>query len=159
MKRTVKIALSAIGGLAGAGLIGLAVTGYQVGWGPFRFLFKGYEEEVRAIEKRYEADGRRHEIVFYGASNFRLWKKMENDLAGYKVQNHGFGGSTDKNLVRYADRLLYPYAPQIVFFQTGSNDYVGLPGTDEEKSGHACPTSVRCSRRSMNICPTRSSSS
>ena len=45
---------------------------------------------------------------------------MENELKGYKVQNHGFGESTDRLLVQYADRLLYPYGPKIVFFQTGS---------------------------------------
>ena len=71
--------------------------------------------------------------MFYGASNFRLWKDMEEDLKPYKVQNHGFGGCTDKDLVKYADRILYPYDPSIVFFQTGSNDYVSLKGSDEEK--------------------------
>ena len=110
-----------------------AVIGWQTNWGPFKFLYKGYEGEVSAIEKRYAAAERQHEIIFYGASNFRLWKEMENDLSGYKVQNHGFGGSTDKMLVEYADRILIPYQPDIVFFQTGSNDYVGLSGTDEEK--------------------------
>lgn len=58
---------------------------------------------------------------------------MDNDLSEYKVQNHGFGGSTDRDLVERADSLLYPYAPAVVFFQTGSNDYVSLGGTDEEK--------------------------
>ena len=58
---------------------------------------------------------------------------MENDLPEYKVQNHGFGGSTDKDLVERADKLLYPYDPQVVFFQTGSNDYVSIKGSDEEK--------------------------
>ncbi|MBR2671280.1 MAG: hypothetical protein IKE27_03690 [Oscillospiraceae bacterium] len=133
MNRVTKSALGIGGGLAAAGLIGLAVTGWQIGWGPFRGLFKGFESEVRAIEKKYPADKRRGEIVFYGASNFRLWTEMENDLWDYKVQNHGFGGSTDKMLVQYADRILYPYKPEIVFFQTGSNDYVPLKGTDEEK--------------------------
>lgn len=115
--------------LAAAPLLGLAGAGYEIGWGPFKGLFKGYESEVAAIERKYDAG----EIVFYGASNFRLWTEMENDLAGYAVQNHGFGGSTDRLLVQYADRLLYPYEPSIVFFQTGSNDYVSLPGTDAEK--------------------------
>ena len=58
---------------------------------------------------------------------------MENDLGEYKVQNHGFGGSTDEYLVKHAPRILYPYNPKILFFQTGSNDYVNLSGTDEEK--------------------------
>ena len=133
MRRAAKIALGIGGGVAAACLAGLAVTGWQIGWGPFRGLFKGFESEVAAIEKKYPADERKGEIVFYGASNFRLWTEMENDLAEYRVQNHGFGGSTDRMLVQYADRILYPYEPSIVFFQTGSNDYVGLKGTDEEK--------------------------
>ena len=126
------IALSACG-VTGACLIGLAVTGRQIGWGPFRFLFKGFEGDVQAVEQRYDASVRKEEIVFYGASNFRLWKEMDEDLAGYKVQNHGFGGSTDRMLMQYADRLLYPYDPKIVVFQTGSNDMANFPGTMEQK--------------------------
>ncbi len=133
MKRGVRVMLWVIGAGLLAVLIGLAVTGYEIGWGPFGFLFKGWEGEVKAMEQRYDAKTRQGEIVFYGASNFRLWKEMETDLAPYPVQNHGFGGSTDHDLVQYADRILYPYAPKIVFFQTGSNDYVNLSGTDEEK--------------------------
>ena len=34
---------------------------------------------------------------------------MENDLSDYRVQNHGFGGCTDHDLVQYADKLVYPY--------------------------------------------------
>ncbi len=128
-----KIAIGFGGGLIVACLIGSAITGYEIGWGPFRFLFKGYEDEVAAIEQKYDKETRRGEILFYGASNFRLWKEMENDLSEYKVQNHGFGGSTDKMLMQYADRILFPYEPEIVFFQTGSNDYLELPGTDAEK--------------------------
>ncbi len=122
-----------VGGLGVASLIGLAVTGYEIGWGPFKALFRGYENEISAIEQKYDVETRKGEIVFYGASNFRLWTEMESDLAEYKVQNHGFGGSTDKLLMQYADRALYPYEPKIVFFQTGSNDYVGISGTEEEK--------------------------
>lgn len=112
-------------------LIGLIFTGMYVGWGPFAFMQFDHEEKL--ILQKYDSETRKGEIVFYGASNFRLWTEMENDLPEYKVQNHGFGGSTDKDLVERADTLLYPYAPAVVFFQTGSNDYVSLDGTDEEK--------------------------
>ena len=95
----------------------------------FLHLVKGFEGDVRAIEQRYDPESRRGEIVFYGASNFRLWKEMDEDLSAYKVQNHGFGGSTDRMLMQYADRILYPYEPKIVVFQTGSNDLANLPGT------------------------------
>ena len=132
MKKSVKIAGISIASLALACLLGLIITGAQIGWGPFAYLYS-WDKEVNPIAEKYDASERQGEIIFYGASNFRLWTDMEDDLSEYKVQNHAFGGSTDKLLVEYADKLLYPYNPSIVFFQTGSNDYVSLSGTDEEK--------------------------
>ena len=133
MKRKTAGAVLIGGSLTMAALGGLVYTGRKYGIGPFRGMFRGFEDEVRAIEKKYDAESRQNEIVFYGASNFRLWKKMEEDLSPYVVQNHGFGGSTDEYLMQYADRILYPYHPKAVFFQTGSNDYVLIEGTEEEK--------------------------
>ena len=121
-----------LGLLAALFLLGLVQAGHKGGIGPFRSLHS-WDEEVNAIAERYPAEKRQQEVVFYGASNFTLWKKMEEDFSGYKVQNHGFGGSTDKLLVQFAPKLLFPYEPSVVFFQTGSNDYVLLKGIDEEK--------------------------
>ena len=132
MKKGVKIAIISVSSLLIACLIGLIATGAAIGWGPFSFLFS-WDKETDKITEKYEVTENQQNIIFYGASNFRMWTEMENDLSDYKVQNHAFGGSTDKLLVEYADKLLYPYHPQIVFFQTGSNDYVSLSGTDEEK--------------------------
>lgn len=132
-KTAKKIAGWSLAGLAVTTLAGLVITGREIGWGPFRRLFKGFEEEVAGIEKKYPVSDHQHGILFYGASNFRLWTEMEQDLKELNVQNHGFGGSTDKLLVQYAHRLLYPYNPDIVVFQTGSNDYVAMSGTDVEK--------------------------
>lgn len=112
-------------------LLGLIITGWKVGWGPFTFL--QFDSQEKAIVNQYPSDVRKGEIIFYGASNFRLWSEMESDLSAYKVQNHGFGGSADRDLVERADTLLYPYEPRVVFFQTGSNDYVSLKGDDSEK--------------------------
>ncbi len=78
------------------------------------------ERCVASIERRYA--GRTGGIVFYGPSNITLWYSLEKDMLPYKAQNHGMGGCTDVDLMHYADRLLYPYAPKVVFFQTGSND-------------------------------------
>ena len=52
MKKNYRSAGKAIAVLASAYAIGLAVTGYEIGWGPFGFLFKGFEDEVKAIEKK-----------------------------------------------------------------------------------------------------------
>lgn len=43
-----------------------------------------------------------------------------------------FEDCTDEGLLYDADKLLYLYHPDIVFFQIGSNDYVDLKGTDGE---------------------------
>ena len=133
MKKIVKVLSFVSAGMAALAAGELIFLGREAGIGPFRKLFKGFDGEVSKIQEKYDAASRKGEIIFYGASNFRLWTEMENDLPEYKVQNHGFGGCTDKDLVKYADRILYPYEPSVVFFQTGSNDYVALPGTDEEK--------------------------
>lgn len=127
-----KIVVISVGVLAAASLAGLVIGGVKTGWGPFASWYD-WDGEVNAVARRYPSESQQHEVVFYGASNFRLWTEMENDLSDYKVQNHGFGGSTDKLLVEYAPVLLYPYQPDVVFFQTGSNDYVHLSGSDEEK--------------------------
>lgn len=132
MKKGVKILIISILSLAVACLLGLIITGAKIGWEPFSSLYS-WDKEVNPIAEKYNAEESQGEIIFYGASNFRLWTDLEQDLSEYKVQNHAFGGSTDKLLVEYADKLLYPYNPSIVFFQTGSNDYVSLSGTDEEK--------------------------
>ena len=132
MNKPLKIVTIALAALGVASLAGLAITGWKIGWGPFSFLHT-WDADVEKIQQAYPAQENQNGIIFYGASNFRMWTEMEQDLPEYRVQNHGFGGCTDQDLVHYADKLLYPYHPDIVFFQTGSNDYVSLKGTDEEK--------------------------
>lgn len=132
MKKPLKIVIIVAAALVVASLAGLMVTGLKIGWGPFSFLHT-WDADVEKIQQTYPAEENQNGIIFYGASNFRMWTEMENDLPEYRVQNHGFGGCTDQDLMHYADKLLYPYHPAIVFFQTGSNDYVSLKGTGAEK--------------------------
>ena len=132
MKKPLKIVMIVAAALVVASLAGLMITGLKIGWGPFSFLHT-WDADVEKLRQTYPAEENQNGIIFYGASNFRMWTEMENDLPEYRVQNHGFGGCTDQDLAHYADKLLYPYNPAIVFFQTGSNDYVSLKGTDAEK--------------------------
>lgn len=131
MKKKRIISFVVLGILLIACLMGLVVTGQKIAWGPFGFLHT-WQDEIDQIKTKYSTD-RKDEIIFYGASNFALWERLEGDLGEYKVQNHAFGGSTDQDLYKYADQVLYPYKPKLVFFQTGSNDYVKLSGTEEER--------------------------
>ena len=105
---------------------GLDISPWKNGWEPGSPVFTGYEGEVEEIERKYPAE--KVQTVFYGASNFRMWRNLDKDMAQYGAQNHGFGGATDVLLVHYADRLLIPYAPDAAVIQSGSNDYAGLKG-------------------------------
>ncbi len=75
---------------------------------------------VSRIEEIYS--GRKGEIIFYGPSNIQMWYSLEKDMLPYKAQNHGMGGCIDSEMIKYAPRMLYAFDPDIVFFQTGSND-------------------------------------
>lgn len=93
-----------------------------------------YQYAVAENARVYDPAENGGDTIFYGASNFWYWRTMEEDLAPYAVENHAFGGSADKDLYFWAPYILYPYNPCIVFFQTGSNDYVQSEAeTDELK--------------------------
>ena len=113
---------------------GLPKEGWKAGWEPGKNIFTGYEGEVEKIEQKYSSVDSAGCTVFYGASNFRMWKNMDKDLAEFRAQNHGFGGATDVLLMHYAERILFPYAPKTVVVQSGSNDYMGLLGSLKEKA-------------------------
>ena len=97
-----------------------------------------WKRDIYRIACQYNPDMRSGEVIFYGASNFNYWRTMEEDLRPYAVQNHAFGGSTDRDLLHWAPYMLYPYQPRIIFFQTGSNDYVKSQAkTDQAKVAEA----------------------
>ena len=91
----------------------------------------GGPETNEAVVRLIEAGDRplqEGQIVFYGPSNIALWYSLERDMLPYTAYNHGIGGCIDEDMMRYAPRLLYPYKPAAVFFQTGSNDIAsGIP--------------------------------
>jgi lysophospholipase L1-like esterase len=126
LKKVLRVFCFILLGLGVLFVVFLMIAGWHSGVGPFDSFYVS-----RLVERNTgEPEGG---IVFYGASNFTRWTEVNSDLAPYHIINNGFGGSDDKRLVKYADRLLFPYDPGIVFFQTGSNDYLNLSGTDEEK--------------------------
>ncbi len=61
-------------------------------------------------------------ILFVGSSSIVKWNTLTEDLAGHTVLNRGFGGSNFMDLIHYADRVIYPYAPSVVFVYEGDND-------------------------------------
>ena len=85
-------------------------------------------EKVVSLIEAEESPIEEGRIVFYGPSNICFWYSLEQDMLPYKAYNHGIGGCIDDDMMFYAPRLLYPYKPKVVFFQTGSNDIAsGIP--------------------------------
>lgn len=64
----------------------------------------------------------KNEILFVGSSSFRMWNNLESYFPSYKVINRGFGGSNLTDVIRYADDIIFPYAPRQVVIYCGEND-------------------------------------
>lgn len=124
MKKRMKIVLSVLIAIGGLCMILLPCLGWFFFGGPFRDL------SISRIRRQYR-NRPPGEIIFYGASNFTFWRTLEKDMAPYVVQNHGFGGSTDNDLMKYAEKALYNFEPEVVVFQSGSNDFVIGMSPDE----------------------------
>mgnify|MGYP001032475142 CR=1 FL=1 len=81
------------------------------------------ELAIQAMEAQYPIN--EGDVICYGPSNITYWYSLDQDMLPYHAQNHGMGGCIDDDLIHYAPRILYPYKPSAVIFQTGSNDIAG----------------------------------
>src|SRR5687767_7656201 len=64
----------------------------------------------------------RDAVLFVGSSSIRMWKTLEKDFPDLTVINRGFGGSTIRDSIRYADRIIIPYHPKRIVLYAGDND-------------------------------------
>lgn len=60
--------------------------------------------------------------LFTGSSTIARWKTLAQDFPDAKTINHGFGGSMICDATYYADRIIFPFEPKMVFFRAGGND-------------------------------------
>jgi len=60
--------------------------------------------------------------LFIGSSSIRKWTTLAQDFPGHKVINHGFGGSHVFDSVVFADELVLPLKPGMIFLYAGGND-------------------------------------
>ena len=61
-------------------------------------------------------------LVFIGSSTIRRWTTLAKDFPGQPVINRGFGGSEIVDSTHFADRVIFPYEPRMVFLRAGGND-------------------------------------
>ncbi|WP_212743244.1 SGNH/GDSL hydrolase family protein, partial [Sphingomonas sp. 3F27E9-B] len=82
-----------------------------------------FAAEIAAFEARDAAAmPAKGGTLFLGSSSIRMWTDLARDFPGRNVINRGFGGSTIPDSVRYADRIVMPYAPKTIVFYAGDND-------------------------------------
>ena len=82
-----------------------------------------YAEEIQAVkkfEKIYKPPT--NPIVFVGSSSIRLWKNIEKKFEKYNVINKGLGGAQVKDIICYADQLIFDYNPSQIVLYIGEND-------------------------------------
>ncbi len=67
----------------------------------------------------------KNEILFIGSSSFTNWKDVQLYFPAHKIINRGFGGSSLPDVIRYADKIIFPYQPKQIVIYCGENDIAG----------------------------------
>src|SRR5207245_85827 len=85
--------------------------------------FAKWEPEIAAFEQSDRANPPpQNAVLFIGSSTIRLWKSLPQDFPQQHVINRGFGGSEIADSTHFAERIIFPYQPRMVFLRAGGND-------------------------------------
>ena len=85
--------------------------------------FAHWESEIKAFEASDRTNPPpRHCLLFTGSSTIRKWTTLARDFPGQPVVNRGVGGSEVVDITHFADRIVFPYEPKMIFFRCGGND-------------------------------------
>ena len=85
--------------------------------------FAKWEKEIAAYESSDRTNPPpKNAWLFIGSSTVRLWKSLAQDFPQHQVINRGFGGSEIVDSTHFAERIVFPYAPQKIFLRAGGND-------------------------------------
>lgn len=62
-------------------------------------------------------------VLCIGSSSMAKWhNRIQNDLAPLTVIPRGFGGSVIRDVIHFADRVVFPYNPRAILLYEGDND-------------------------------------
>jgi lysophospholipase L1-like esterase len=85
--------------------------------------FAKWEKEMAAYERMDRTNSPpKGALLFIGSSTIRLWKTLAQDFPEQRVINRGFGGSEIVDATHFAARIIFPYAPRMIFLRSGGND-------------------------------------
>ncbi len=83
-----------------------------------------FEKAIKNFEKQDEKDPPpAGAVLCIGSSSMRGWHRtIRADLAPLTVIPRGFGGSTMRDVIHFADRVVLPYKPRAIVVYEGDND-------------------------------------
>jgi lysophospholipase L1-like esterase len=85
--------------------------------------FKKWKGAIDAFEKAdAKSPAPKQAVLFVGASTIVRWKSLAQDFPGTVVLNRGFGGNEIADSTYYADKIIFPYDPKMIFLRAGGND-------------------------------------
>ena len=88
--------------------------------------FARWEKSIAAFEQQDKTDTPpKGAILFVGASSIVRWKTLAQDFPSQKILNRGFGGNEICDSTHFADKIIFPYEPKMIFLRAGGNDING----------------------------------
>ncbi len=102
----------------------LALICLQSGWSAEgAHDYARWEKEISAFEQSDRTNPPpKNALLFIGSSTIRLWKTLAEDFPQHRIINRGFGGSEIVDATHFAERIIFPYQPRMVFLRAGGND-------------------------------------
>lgn len=94
--------------------------------------FAKWEKDVAAFEKSdAQNPPPKHAVLFVGSSIIVRWKSLAEDCKETVVLNRGFGGNQIADSTHFAERMIFPYEPKMIFLRAGGNDIHAGRSPDE----------------------------
>jgi hypothetical protein len=91
-----------------------------------------WEKEMMRLAKEDAANPPPHgALMFVGASSIVKWTTLQHDYPDAKIVNHAFGGSMICDSTYFADRIIFPFEPKMIFIRAGGNDLHGGKSVEE----------------------------
>jgi lysophospholipase L1-like esterase len=85
--------------------------------------FARWEKDVAAFEASDRtAPPPKNALLFVGSSTIVRWKTLQQDYPGQPIINRGFGGNEIADSTHFAERMIFPYQPRMIFLRAGGND-------------------------------------
>jgi lysophospholipase L1-like esterase len=89
---------------------------------PLQAAPEKWEKEITKFEAASKANPHpKGALLFVGSSSIRMWD-LKKSFPNHKTINHGFGGSELEDSLHFADRIVIPHAPKMIFLYAGDND-------------------------------------